>query len=61
MKVLEYLSKKNCYASVTRLEGPPVVYKVELWFQDRFYFSKSFRNFEKAELYYWEKIKEEFL
>jgi len=60
MIVLEYPLNKGRYASVTRLEGPPVSYKVELWIENQFYFSQSFGNFEKAELYYWKKVKEEF-
>ena len=60
MIVLEYPLNKGRYASVTRLVGPPVSYKVELWIENQFYFGKTFKSFEKAELYYWKKIGEEF-
>jgi hypothetical protein len=64
MIVLEYDDKNGCYAAVHRIpatENKPVSYKVELWEQRNWYYSKSFPSFEKAEKHYWDKLKEEFL
>jgi len=64
MIVLEFKLNNGSYASVTRQPASssrPVSYKVELWDLNRFYHSKSFNNFEKAELYYWDKLRKELL
>ena len=64
MVVLEFPTSKGCYACVRRIpasETSPVNYKVEHWIENQFYFSKSFDNFEKAELHYWDVIRKEFL
>jgi hypothetical protein len=64
MIVLEFKLNNGSYASVTRqkdTDSKAVSYKVELWDLNRFYHSKTFNNFEKAELYYWKKLVEELL
>jgi hypothetical protein len=64
MIVLEFRLKDLGYACVTRqakTEKRPVTYKVELWDKSKFYHSKTFYNFEQAELHYWEQLKKEFL
>lgn len=64
MIVLEFKLKNLGYACVVRqekTEKKPVTYKVEVWDNNRFYHSKTFYNFETAELYYWNQVKKEFL
>lgn len=64
MLVLEFKLKELGYACVYRQEKTeklPVTYKVEAWDDKRFYHSRTFRNFEQAELHYWEVVKKEFL
>jgi hypothetical protein len=64
MIVLEFELSNGSYACVKRqeaTESKPVTYKVELWDLKRFYHSKTFGNFEQAELHYWKKLGEELL
>jgi hypothetical protein len=61
MIVLEFKLNDGSYACVMRQATTPVKYKVELWDNKNWYHSKTFANFEQAELYYWKKLGEEFL
>jgi hypothetical protein len=64
MTVLEFRLKDIGYACVTRqekTEKQPVTYKVEIWDKSKWYHSKTFYSFEKAELYYWNQLTKEFL